>query len=106
MPQKEQIPPEFFIRIDNPPLFRRTLLEASKESIDALKNYDRFRDIRARKIELVLKLKNIVKEITMLLDRLKSDLPTTEVRAKIKEKSNNSSKNRKNPTQLKKTAKK
>ena len=72
----------FYVGINEPNEVRKDLLGCSKDIISILRHYDRINSIRAEKIENIMKLKGIVREIRRLNLRLKEKLPTEEIRAK------------------------
>ncbi len=64
-----------FIKIDTPLEFRKALLMSIREMIHSLQRNDTVKQIRVEKAEQVMKLKKITKEIEVLLNRLKADMP-------------------------------
>jgi hypothetical protein len=71
----EKTPQDFFMRIENPKLFRRNLLESSKEVLSILKQIYSIKRIREQKKELVTLMNKEIKEITLLFDKLEDALP-------------------------------
>ncbi|MBN1386446.1 hypothetical protein JW968_05745 [Candidatus Woesearchaeota archaeon] len=71
----------FHIRINEPILVRRTLLEASKSLVEALHSYERFKALRIQKIEAVVELRHVMREIAKLMKGLERELPKTNLRA-------------------------
>ena len=66
---------DIFRRIENPNKFRRIILESSKEIIQSLKGQQKILDIRTKKAELVKELKIILREINLLVDKLRDSFP-------------------------------
>ena len=75
---------EFFRRIENPNEIRKKILESSKETIHTLKSYQKILDIRERKTTTIKQLKIELKEINMLVDKLRDYFPA-ELVAEFKE---------------------
>jgi len=65
----------FFIRIEDPAAFRKSLLMSVRDLIHSLQKYDDFRRVRTAKVEQIIELRRVTKEIGVLLNRLKQDLP-------------------------------
>ena len=65
----------FFVVLKNPVEFRRNLLESLKLQIQAMQRYERFKDLRQGKTELLDQTRNIIKDINYLTNRLKTKLP-------------------------------
>lgn len=66
---------EFFKRIENPNQLRRKVLESSKLVIQNLKSYQKILDIRKEKLSSQKELKIQVKEINLLLDKIRDFFP-------------------------------
>ena len=66
---------QFYKKIANPHQVRRSVLEASKETIQNLKGYQKILDLRDKRKTEKKKLKVQIKEINMYLDRLRDALP-------------------------------
>lgn len=75
----------FHVGIKDPIELRKNLLESSRDIIKSLQKHERFKAIRERKIEQIIKLKNVMSDIEKLNKRLKAELPKIELRAKEKE---------------------
>lgn len=67
---------EFFRRIENPNGIRRKVLESSKELIQNLKSHQKILEIRKNKTETMKALKIELKEINLLLDKLRDSFPS------------------------------
>ncbi len=66
---------ELFRRIGNPNNFRREILESSKLVINNLKTQQKIKEIRQEKTELIRELKIYLKEINLLLDKMRDAFP-------------------------------
>ena len=75
----------FYVGVREPVESRRILLECSKDVITSLRRYERFKNIRAEKIERIIELKNIMLELNKLNLELKDRLPRTWLKASSKE---------------------
>ena len=67
--------PTFFVSISNSGDVRRALLEASKASIQSLRKYEEFKAVRHEKLELMKMYNQLMKQISILSQRLKRELP-------------------------------
>lgn len=76
MVEKKQ---SFYVGLKEPIELRKNLLECSKMTVKSLQKYERFKDLRRRKIEHILNLKTIIKEIKRLNNDLISKLPETKI---------------------------
>ncbi|MBW2996513.1 hypothetical protein KY332_04405 [Candidatus Woesearchaeota archaeon] len=84
---KEKEEQVFYVGIKDPLEIRRSMLESSKELLQYLQRFEKFKAVRKEKAEQTAKLKGVMKEITTLVKQLKSNLPKTGLRAaKHKEK--------------------
>jgi len=70
----------FYVGIREPTTFRKDLLGCSKGILTSLKRFESFKDLRNEKIKHVLDLKRVVKEINIIVSKLKSSLPKTSLR--------------------------
>ena len=71
--------PEYYINIVQPTEFRKTLLEASKEIIMSLKDFHALHSIRRSKLETIEVLKDQIKELTFLMEKLDEKLPNRKI---------------------------
>lgn len=71
----------FHVKVNEPIIIRRTLLEASKSLVEILHAYERFKELRIQKIEAIVDLRHTVREIEKLLKGLERELPETKMRA-------------------------
>jgi DNA replicative helicase MCM subunit Mcm2 (Cdc46/Mcm family) len=81
-PEKEKA---FYVGVKEPIDLRKNLLECSKIVVKSLQKYEKFKDIRKKKIENIINLKGIIKEIKKLNNNLISKLPETKIKAERKE---------------------
>jgi len=65
----------YFIRIEDGPDTRRKLLESSKATLHILRGYQELLRVRSEKATLMNQLRREMKEVTVLLNRLESDMP-------------------------------
>lgn len=65
----------FFMRVDEPLEVRKQLLECCRMSIHALQRYERTKELRKRKAELVAQLRGDLKELTQLVLKLRAAFP-------------------------------
>lgn len=68
-----------YIGIENPTEVRRALLESSKNLIKILQNGERLRENKRRKQEMMLQLKETMREIAQLISQLKSQMPRVRI---------------------------
>ena len=73
----------YYAHIPNPVDFRKTLLEASRDTILILKQYETFKSLRKAKAIEYEALKKLINEINTLLGRLKKLLPASKIRETI-----------------------
>ncbi len=64
-----------YIRIDDPIEFRRALLESSRDIIKSLQKYEESKSARVRKVKEIAKLRALIKELNILVNKLQSMLP-------------------------------
>jgi hypothetical protein len=76
---------DFYVGVSNPLDVRRNLLECSREMIQTLQSYEKIKKIRDMKIKRIHQLKTVIRELDLLFSKLKSTLPKTHLRAKVKE---------------------
>jgi len=69
----------FYVGVKEPVSLRRSLLESSKSVIQGLKDYEKLKSIREEKHKNVLKFRNKINEILVLLSDLKEHLPQHEL---------------------------
>ena len=70
-----------FVKIDDPAQFRRSLLESSRDMVHALQRYEHIKELRIKKIEAVSELRNIMKDASSLLNKLRSNMPNIDIKS-------------------------
>jgi len=80
---KEKKESVFYVGMKDPIEIRRSVLESSKEALQYLQRFERFKEVRKEKAEQRAKLREIVSEINGLVRKLKAALPETGLRGKI-----------------------
>ncbi len=73
MAKKEENP--LFVGIANNGDLRRSILECSKDILESLKEYEKFKSVKEEKQKLIQKFREDVKAISRLINRLKTHLP-------------------------------
>ncbi len=66
---------EYFVKVDDGKELRRQLLESSKLSIHIIKQEFSIKEMRARKSQLMEKVRDDIEELTFLIGSLEKDLP-------------------------------
>lgn len=66
---------EYFVKVDDGKELRRQLLESSKLSIHIIKQEYSIKEMRARKSQLMDKVRDDIKELTFLVGSLEKELP-------------------------------
>lgn len=77
MGRKEQ----YFVNIQSPTSLRRQLLQCMKVSIEDLQRFVRFKGLRDQKLQKLMELKAVLKEINAFDGRLRQMLPTRDNKA-------------------------
>lgn len=72
-----------YVGLQEPIMLRRTVLESTKDVVEVLQRFEKFRAVREEKIATVDLLREQIKEITKLVGKLKSDLPKVDVRIRL-----------------------
>lgn len=65
----------FFIKIDDPKEFRKSLLYSVRDMLQTLQRYEHIQNLRVEKAKMILHLKRISKEIQGLIKDLENALP-------------------------------
>ena len=84
MAKKEKKPEVFFVGIRDPIEIRRSILESSREMLQLLQRFEKFKVVREEKHAMVEDLKSDIKNLQKLIGSLKGGLPKTELRVKLK----------------------
>ena len=69
-----------FIRIDDPVEFRKSLLESSRNIVHGLQAYERIKVLRVQKLEMMAQLRDVMKDVSSLSNRLNGQLPAVEIK--------------------------
>ncbi len=96
----------FFVGIRDPVEVRRNLLESTRDVVQTLQRFERFKQVRDEKQQEVAGLREQVKEINRLVNKLKSSLPKTKLRIKLHEEAAVAEKKRKELEEKKAAGKK
>ena len=83
MAEKQNV---FFVGIKEPAEVRRAILESSKEALQSLQQYEKFKSVRIEKTKEILRIKRIFKELDNLVLKLKAKIPKTDLRVRTAEK--------------------
>lgn len=79
---KEQSSSELlFVEIRDPTELRRNILESLKGILEVLQSFEKFKHIRAEKLENIAKLRSLMKDANRLMGNLKAKLPQTNIKA-------------------------
>ncbi len=73
----------FYVGVREPSEVRRSLLEASRETVQFLQRYEKIREIRAQKHQAVQQLRIELRQLRTLLNTTKRVLPKTNIRAQL-----------------------
>ena len=71
---------KFYVGISEPDEVRKYVLESSKAMITTLKRYEAFKKTRMEKAELIAKFNQILKQISILSNRLRKQFPEAGIR--------------------------
>ena len=87
----------FFVGIDDPVELRRTILESSKDLLQYLQRFEKFKQVRLEKQEELITLKGVTADLKKLMGKLKNTLPKTHIRARSPKKEKPETKKAKKP---------
>lgn len=73
----------FYVGIKDPIELRRSLLESSKEIVQLLQDFEKFKELRDQKALLKEQIKKEVAESDAMMRKLKTILPKIELRIKL-----------------------
>lgn len=76
---------ELFVKIDDPLTVRLSLLEESKKIVHALQTYHKLISLREKKLDLILDLKDQIKELVLLFSKLDASFPDHSLREVVKQ---------------------
>ena len=74
-----------FVGITNGSELRRDVLESSKEILESLKEYERFKSTRDEKLRLINQFRDDIKGVSKLISQLRVNLPKIKDLPKTKE---------------------
>ena len=81
--EKEEKKEVLYVGVQSPIEMRRTILEATKDAVEMLQKYEKFRAVREEKIATIKQLEEQIKEITKMVTKLKTALPTVDIRIRL-----------------------
>ncbi|MBN2880977.1 hypothetical protein JXM83_02895 [Candidatus Woesearchaeota archaeon] len=84
-PVRDKTDESFFVRISDPQELRREVLESSKLMIHVLQSEKKLEDIREEKARVITEFKKHIKEMNLIIAKIKKRLPRTKLRALTKE---------------------
>jgi len=73
----------FYVGIKDPIEIRRSLLESSKEIVQLMQDFERFKDMREQKYELKEQLRKDIIAIEAMMKRLRKFIPKTKLRVRL-----------------------
>ena len=73
----------FFVGIPDPIELRRSVLESSKDLLHYLSRFEKFKKVRNEKAEYIAQLNDVTAEIKKLVNKLRTALPRTKLRAQL-----------------------
>jgi uncharacterized membrane protein YkoI len=73
----------FYVGVTEPIEIRRNILECSKDIIQYLQRFEKFKQVRLEKEEEIRKLKETTHDIRVMVRKLKAALPKTKLRAML-----------------------
>jgi len=73
MAKKEEDP--LFVGITNADELRRSVLECSKDILESLRSYEKFKSLKEEKLKLIHQFRSDVKEVAKLINAIKGSLP-------------------------------
>lgn len=76
-------PEVFYVGIKDPIEIRRSILESSKELVQLMQDFEKFKELRDTKAQLKDQLKKEVNDTQTLMRKLRLKIPKTELRVKL-----------------------
>jgi hypothetical protein len=70
----------FYVHIKEPVEIRKTILESSKQTVKLLQRYENIREVRIRKVEQINKLRKNFRELVVIVNKLKQEMPKVNIR--------------------------
>jgi TolA-binding protein len=78
--KKEEV---LYVGLQSPIELRRVILESTRDAVEMLQNYEKFRAVREEKVKTIAQLQDQIKEMARLINKLKLELPKVDVRIKL-----------------------
>lgn len=75
----------FYVGIKDPIEIRRSILESSKEIVQLLQDFEKFKELREQKAQLKEMLKKDIHSMSGLIKKLRVVLPKTELRVRLEQ---------------------
>jgi TolA-binding protein len=72
-----------YVGLSDPIELRRTILEATKDAVEMLQKYEKFRAVREEKVATINQLQEQLREIAKLVAKLKAEMPKVDIRIKL-----------------------
>ena len=82
--EKKKSGPNYMVQIGDPKALRRDLLETLRELIILMQSYEKFKIIQEAKVNYLNTLKTDVKELNLLIEKLKKFFPQGKLKAVTK----------------------
>jgi hypothetical protein len=77
---------EYYVGVESPTEIRKGLLESSRDIIHMLQSHERIKSLRNEKNDQLQKLDSLMRDIYMLSNKLKAQLPKLPAKKKVPEK--------------------
>ncbi|MBU0461219.1 MAG: hypothetical protein KJ574_01395, partial [Nanoarchaeota archaeon] len=75
----------FYVHLSEPVEIRKSILESSRQAVRLLQRYESIIELRVKKTEQINNLRKNFRELTLLINKLKQEMPKVNVRVKSKE---------------------
>jgi 4-hydroxy-3-methylbut-2-enyl diphosphate reductase IspH len=72
-----------YVGLSDPIEIRRTILEATKDSVEMLQKFEKFRAVREEKVATINQLQEQLREVAKLVAKLKTEMPKVDIRIKL-----------------------
>ena len=70
---------EYFVKIKDSKRIRREVLEASKETLGLLFDYEKLKELRNERLEALNNSKELIKGMKLIIENIKKSMPKEEV---------------------------
>lgn len=77
----------FFVHVKDSVEIRRSILESSRQTVKLLQRFELIRQVRVQKAQMTVQLRKNFKELTVLVNKLKTEMPKVNTRVKPKQES-------------------